>query len=68
MHAVPIYTLLPLTCLLIFPVNAKTPNAEDYEVAKELTKEILNIASCLQSQETSISWFEFEKHIHQLGR
>ena len=48
--------------------NAKTPNAEDYEVAKELTKEILNIASCLQPRENSISWFEFEKHIHQLGR
>ena len=53
---------------LIFPVNAKTPDAEDHEVAKELTKEILKVASSLQPRETPISWFEFEKHIHKLGR
>ena len=53
---------------LIFPVNAKTPECKDHEVAKELTKEILKVASSLESRKTPISWFEFEKHIHKLGR
>ena len=53
---------------LIFPVNAKNPEAEDREVAEELTKEILKVASCLEPRKTPISWFEFEKHIHMSGR
>jgi len=53
---------------LIFPVNAQVPKAEDHEVAKELTKEILKVASSLELRKTPISWFEFEKHIHMLGR
>ena len=53
---------------LIFPVNAKTPEAEDHKVAEELTKEILKVASSLEPRKTPISWFEFEKHIHMSGR
>ena len=49
---------------LIFPVNAKTPNAEDHRVAEELTKAILKLASSLEPRKTPISWFEFEKNIH----
>ena len=39
-----------------------TPDAEDHEVAQELTKAILKVASNLEPRKTSISWFEFEKH------
>ena len=53
---------------LIFPVNAKTPDAEDHKVAEELTKAILKVASSLEPRKTPISWFEFEKHIHMLGK
>ena len=53
---------------LIFPVNAKTPEAEDHRVAKELTKVILKVTSSLELRKTPISWFEFEKHKHMLGK
>ena len=53
---------------LIFPINAKNPDAEDHKVAEELTKAILRVASSLEPRKTPISWFEFEKHIHMLGK
>ena len=53
---------------LIFPINAKTPDAEDHKVAEELTKAILRVASSLEPRKTPISWFEFEKHIHMFGK
>ena len=37
-----------------------TPDAEDHEVAQELTKAILKVASNLEPRKTSISWFENE--------
>ena len=37
---------------LIFPINAKTPDAEDHRVAEELTKAILRVASSLEPRNT----------------
>ena len=53
---------------LIFPINCKTPDSQDHEVATELTKVIFNVADSLQPRNTPISWFKFEQHMLTLSR
>ena len=50
---------------LIFPINAKSPDKQDREVAEHLTKEIWNTVS--NTQNTPISWFKLEQYIQKLA-
>ena len=52
---------------LIFPVNAKTPEKKDKDVAQELRKVILDAASHVQRKKTPISWFVLEQMIHRMA-
>ena len=53
---------------LIFPINAKNPDAQDHEVADKITEVIFNIASSSEPRKTPISWFKFEYLIQKLAR
>ena len=53
---------------IIFPVNAKTPDSQDHQVASELTNVISNAASSIKPRKTPISWFKFEQYLQKLAR
>ena len=53
---------------IIFPVNAKTPDSQDHQVASELTNVISNAASSMKPRKTPISWFKFEQYLQKLAR
>ena len=52
---------------LIFPVNAKTPGAQDQEVAKVLRKTILSAVSSLKSHKTPLGWHVLEIALRKLA-
>ena len=53
---------------VIFPVNAKAPEPEDFEVAKQLRAEILRATSHMPHKKTPVSWFILEQMIHRIAR
>ena len=53
---------------LVFPINAKNPGPQDYEVANKITENIFNVVSSLKPRKTPISWFKFEQVIQKLCR
>ena len=53
---------------LIFPLNAKNPGPQDYEVASVITKVIFDVVSGLEPRRTPISWFKFEQIIQKVAR
>ena len=53
---------------IIFPVNAKTPDSQDHQVASELTNVISNAASSMKPRKTPISWFKFEQYLQKLAQ
>jgi len=53
---------------VIFPVNAKVPKSDDFEVAKELRAEILRATSHVPRKKTPVSWFILEQVIHRIAR
>ena len=53
---------------LVFPINAKNPGPQDYEVANKITEKIFNVVSSLKPRKTPISWFKFEQVIQKICR
>ena len=53
---------------IIFPVNAKTPDSQDHQVASELTNVISKAASSMKPRKTPISWFKFEQYLQKLAQ
>lgn len=52
---------------VIFPINARTPEPEDYEVAKELRAVILKAASGKKRKKTPVSWYVLDQIIHRMA-
>ena len=52
---------------VIFPINAKTPEPEDHEVAKELRTVILKAASGKKRKKTPVSWYVLDQIIHRMA-
>ena len=52
---------------LIFPVNAKNSGTRDQEVARELRKAILSVASTLKSYKTPLAWHLLEIALRKLA-
>ena len=53
---------------VIFPVNAKVPEPQDFKVAKELRAGILRSTSHVPRKKTPVSWFVLEQMIHRIAR
>ena len=52
---------------LIFPLNTKTPDRQDQEVAEELRKAILSAASTIKSHKTPLAWHLLEIALRKLA-
>lgn len=53
---------------LIFPVNSKTPEQEDEEVARELRKAMLDATSAVKPRKTPVAWYLLEQALRKVAK